>query len=467
MRPNILFFFSDQFRADAIGAVGGYARTPNLDKLARQGWLFTSAFANSAECVPSRISLAVGLYPHQTGIDRNTRCTLDPDRSNWMQAIAATGYRTSLFGKTHLHPHEGDIRDRLSLMHRYGLQTVDETAGPRASAVVRSNLTDLWDRQNVWDAYRADLLERYATKAFVARPSPLPLDLYYDCYVARAARAYLEGLRGDEPWFCWVSFGGPHEPWDAPEPYASMYKPADMPPPQPRMPHVSEIRGLLKQLYDSNEYSPPLTASDVALMRANYAGSVTLIDDQIGQILETISFRGEMDKTLIVFASDHGEMNGDHGLIYKANFLDPAIKVPLIVAPPKTGRLAGKVSSELVELMDIGATLVDYAGAQQPPASQARSLRPFLEGRAAAHRSIAVSEFAGHTCVITPEIKVEFDSRSVPVLAFDRVIDLHEQHDISAQADHQRGISALTTWLGAFRSATPRLSAVIDDVSAQ
>nr|MBA3727544.1 sulfatase-like hydrolase/transferase [Armatimonadota bacterium] len=75
MRPNVHFIMADQFRADAVGCVGGYARTPNLDKLAAKGWLFTSAFANSAEYVPSRISLAVGLYPHQTGVDQNIRCT--------------------------------------------------------------------------------------------------------------------------------------------------------------------------------------------------------------------------------------------------------------------------------------------------------------------------------------------------------------------------------------------------------
>ena len=78
MKPNILFIMADQFRADALGCVGGYARTPNLDQLAAEGFLFGNAYANSAECIPSRISLATGLYPRQTGVDRNTRCTLDP-----------------------------------------------------------------------------------------------------------------------------------------------------------------------------------------------------------------------------------------------------------------------------------------------------------------------------------------------------------------------------------------------------
>lgn len=454
---------ADQFRADALGCVGGYARTPNLDKLASTGWLFTNAFANSAECVPSRISLATGLYPHQTGIDRNNRCTLNPDVPNWMQAIAAASYRTSLFGKTHLHPHEGDIRDRLPLMHRYGLQTVDEITGPRAAALVRSNMTELWQASNVYEDYRTDLKERFATRAYLARPSPLPLELYYDSYVGRAAASYLEQLAKGAPWFCWVSFGGPHEPWDAPEPYASMYAPEQMPLPRPRTFYTDNVGGLLKELYNSVEYCPDMTASDIAAMRANYAGNVTLIDGEIGRILETIRRRGELDESLIIFTSDHGEMNGDHGLIYKANFLDPAIKIPLIVVGPGSsgfGHAEGE-SAALVELMDVGATLVDYAEAEQPMPTQACSLRPLIENRTSVHRQFAVSEFAAHTCVVGPRLKVEFDPLLELILAFDRNADPEEQRDISRDPAYQEEIAAVSGWLARFRVATPAISAVL------
>jgi len=465
MRPNILFIMADQFRADALGSIGGYARTPNLDNLAAKGWLFTNTFANSVECIPSRISLATGLYPHQTGVDRNFECTLNPDYPNWMQAVRAAGYRTSLFGKTHLHPHVGDIRDRVELMHRYGLQTVDETVGPRASAYVRSNLTELWETKKVWDAYRADILDRFATKAFVARSSPLPLELYYDCYVGSVARAYLNDLPPGETWFCWVSFVGPHEPWDAPEPYASMYAPADMPAPRPVTLHATETRGLLKPLYQSAVYSPDdLSAVDIAAMRANYAGNVTLIDDEIGKIIETIHRRGELDRTLIVFTSDHGEMNGDHGLLYKANFFDPAIKVPLIIAPPgfvyRGAR--GVTCSALVELMDVGATIMAYAEAGELSHWQARSLRDLVDSRVSNHRENAVSEFRGHTCVVSERLKVEFDSLLNPVLAFDRTSDPQEQADLSLDSDRQAEFAALKNWLQSFMNATPPLSAVVD-----
>jgi arylsulfatase len=457
---------ADQFRADAIGSIGAYTRTPNLDRLAGEGWLFTNAFANSPECIPSRISLAVGLYPHQTGVDQNMRCTLDPSHPNWMQAIAAAGYRTSFFGKSHLHPHEGDIRDRLPLMHKYGLQTVDETTGPHASASVRSNMTELWERRGLWDTFRADIHERHA-KPFVARPSPLPLDLYYDCYVGGRARAYLETLSSG-PWFCCVSFGGPHEPWDAPAHYATMYATNDMPAPRPRMPRVKELRGLLKQRYSSTYFTPDLNNDDIAALRANYAGNVTLIDDQIGEIVGILRRRGELDRTLVVFTSDHGEMNGDYGLLYKSNFFDPAIKIPLIIAPPRIGgrKATGKLSSALVELMDVGATLTDYADAQPMP-SQARSLRPLVEDRKSAHRPISVSEFAGHTCAITPELKIEFDPHLNPVLAFDRIGDAEEQNDVSQDVNYQHAITVVRNRIISFRQSTPNVAACVQLPSVQ
>jgi choline-sulfatase len=459
MRPNILFIMADQFRADALGCVGGEVHTPNLDSLAARGWLFTNAYANSAECIPSRISLATGLYPHQTGVLINEPCTLDPAFPNWMQSIEAAGYATSLFGKTHLHPHSGDLRDRRDLMHRYGLQTVDEIGGPRASAALRSNMTELWERRGVWERYRDDFKERFETKPFVARPSTLPLDLYYDVYVGRTARDHLRTLPVSHPWFCWVSFSGPHEPWDAPEPYASMYDAATLAPALPKPPDAAQRRGLLKGLYASQTSNPTMTAAEIGAMRANYAGNVTLIDDEIGRTIALIEERGEMNNTLILFTSDHGEMNGDHGLVYKGNFLDPAIKVPLIVVPP--GGTAARRSSALVELMDVGATLTDYAKGEQPAPSLARSLRPLMAETSATHRSVAISEFAGHTCVVKPDIKVEFDRDATPVLAFDRAADEDEQVDVSGSAAHAARIAALRNELGLFRNVTPALRATM------
>jgi choline-sulfatase len=446
MRPNILLIMADQFRVDALSALGSYGATPNLDRLVREGWWFGGTYANSAECIPARLSLATGLYPYQTGIDHNRTCTLNPAYPNWMRAIADTGYRTSLFGKTHLHPHEGDLRDRAELMHAYGFEVVDETTGPWASAWTRSHMTDLWQSRGWWDAYKADMAEREANKRFVVRPTVLPLELYYDVYVGQKAASYLEKVDGDAPWFCWVSFGGPHEPWDTPEPYAHLHHPADAPLPLPRGIAAENARGLLKKRFgQTNYYSPEFEPGEVAALRASYAGNVTLIDEQIGNILATLSQRGLMDDTLVVFTSDHGEMNGDHGLIYKANFLEPTLHIPFIVKSPKAG--GGEKTSTLVEQMDIGATLADYAGVTLAPEFRGRSVRPVIEGRTSVHRDYILSQFGGSSCVVSDRLKVEFAEDGEVCMAFDRLTDTGEQVDISGESSYQADIEAARWWL--------------------
>jgi choline-sulfatase len=279
---------------------------------------------------------------------------------------------------------------------------------------------------------------------------------HYDVYVGCQAASHLANLEGQQPWFCWVSFGGPHEPWDAPEPYASLYDETVIGAATPRLRGSEQVRGLLRRVFDSSLYSPPLAPDEVRALRTNYAGNVTLIDDQIGHILETVRGRGELDRTLIVFTSDHGEMNGDQGLIYKANFLDPVLQLPLIVRPPVDGSATGgRELTVLAELMDVGATLADYAGGRLAPQSQARSLRPLLEGSATAHRDFAVSEFLDHTAIVDNHWKIEFQPDRRPVILFDRDNDPLEQINLVDDNRYVSTIAELGDRLTAFRAATP------------
>ncbi len=194
-------------------------------------------------------------------------------------------------------------------------------------------------------------------------------------------------------------------------------------------------------------------------MRANYAGGVRLIDDQIGGILDSIRARGDMDNTLIVFTSDHGEMNGDEGLIYKANFLDPAIRVPLIVKPPLSSQTPG-VSSALVELMDVGATLTDYARAGQAIQSNARSLKPLLQQSSRDHREFCVCEFGVQGCLITDSYKAEFDPKLACDFMIDRASDPMEADDVSQTQAAQPEVDRIRQAYRKQISETPIVSRV-------
>lgn len=442
MKPNVLFIMTDQMRHDAIGSVGGWTRTPNLDALASKGVLFEQCITTSPVCIPARISLQSGLYPHNTGVWENTHVSMPPEWSNWMPALRAAGYRTSVFGKTHLHPHSGDLRDREDLVHEYGLDDIDEIGGPRASARVGSNMTDRWAELGLLDAYREDYRRRFAVKPWVARPSVLPREEYADSYVGRSAREYLSSYDREEPWFCWVSFGGPHEPWDAPEPFASMYDPKEMPRPLDRGDtRTSEPRGAL---YERYERRPEIPEEEILALRANYAGNVTLIDEEIGRIMEVVRRRGEEENTIVVFTSDHGEMNGDHGLLYKENFLDPAVRVPLIVCP--AGGSESRRTRALVELLDVGPTILDLAGvpvAEDRPGF-GRSLADLVSGGTDRHREYVVSELSGEVMVMTGNWKLVLNRDGAPYLLFDRYRDPNETRNLVGNPDAQRAIGELT-----------------------
>lgn len=428
VRPNILMVMTDQQRWDAMGCVSDWLATPHIDSIARSGMRFSDAYTNSPVCIPARVSLATGRYPHNTGVWENqNKYTLPPETPTWMQTLRGAGYATSVFGKTHLHPHTGDLRDREHLLHAYGLDHVDEIAGPRATNVARSHMTDRWEAAGVYAAYQQDSRERFQNKPWVARPTPVPLEHYADVYVGQQAKSYLQQYDQTAPWFCWVSFGGPHEPWDAPEPYASMYDPAAMPAPlvaEPSRPQ--RPRGVLDRRLRQR---PALEPGDVAKMRANYAGNMTLIDDQIGEILGVLEERGELDSTVIVLVSDHGEMNGDFGLLYKQNFLNPAVRVPFLIKAP--GKASGATSATPVELMDVGATLLDLAGAEQVEGSFAQSLVPVLDDPLRSHREAALSELSGEVMLATGEWKVALNRNGRIYLLFDLVNDPHETRNLA------------------------------------
>lgn len=441
-RPNILFIMCDQLRADVVGEGGDWVRTPALDRLCAEGTRFSNCVTNSPVCVPARVSLATGRYPHTTSVWFNRPYTLAADAPNWMRALRDAGYRTGVFGKTHLHPHRsgGDLREKEDLLHAWGLDVVNEIGGPRASQHTLSHMTAEWEAKGLWQAYKDDYDDRFASKRPVARPSVLPLEDYADVYVGRKAREHIENLEGDAPWFCWVGFGGPHEPWDAPEPYASLYDPADMPDPAaaPRSTCADRPAGWLDERI-RNFKEKDLDEELARRLRANYAGNVTLIDEQIAGVIEAVERRGEWNDTVVVFTSDHGELNGDAGLVHKNVFLDGAVRVPLIVRTPDTAAAGGgRVCDAPAELMDAGATMADLGGAALDYEQFARSLTPALTDPDVAVREEAVSEIHGEVMILDRDWKMAVNRAGRPCLLFDRQRDPGEARNLAGDPESSR-----------------------------
>ena len=436
---NILFLMTDQQRWDAMGSSGGWVNTPNLDRIAAQGTRFSSCVTTSPICVPARVTLATGQYPHNNSVWNHMPYTVPAESNSWMREIRNLGYRTSLFGKTHLHPHGGtDLREKEDLLHAYGLDDVDEIGGPRASTTGMSHMVAIWQEKGLLQSYQDDFKERAATKPYLVRPSVLPFELYYDTYVGQQAKSYLSSYDRDEPWFCWVSWGGPHQPWDTPEPYASMYDPASMPPAASHEPGAPRPLGQVDRMMANN--SPAFEEGEVGALRADYAGSVSLIDDQIGEILDVIEARGELDSTIIAFTSDHGEMNGDHGLIAKSNFYDGAVRVPMIVRTPSADN-SDIVNNSPVELVDLGPTLVELAGGELGYQQFGKSLMGALDG--SQHREDALSEIGGEFMLMTDEWKIGINRQGETYMLFNRKDDPNEESNLAGLIEYRSDADAL------------------------
>ncbi len=427
-KPNILLLMTDQQRADSLGSVSPWASTPNIDRIAAEGVRFDSAVTNSPVCMPARLALALGQYPHNFGLWRNGRFSISEGRRIWVNDVRDAGYHTALIGKHHL---EGGrpithVREREPYLHRLGFDYVHEVLDARGSANTESYLTDKWKEAGVYQATVDDTAHRWQNNGCAVYPSPLPLELYYDTYVGQQAKAHIAGLPANQPWFCKVSFPGPHEPWDTPEPYASQFDPADMAPSLPQSDLGDAPPSSLNGWF---ERSPYITRYGHSVMRANYAAGVKLIDDQIGEILDEVERRGEMDNTVIIVTSDHGEMNGDHRLVYKNNFLDGALLIPLVLRAPDVAQ-RGSSSEALVELLDVGKTIADYAGAKLTTRHFGISLRDIVDGTRENTRGFVISQYRGETMIMTSRYKLMVNEVGENSVLFDRLHDPDEQRNL-------------------------------------
>ncbi len=199
-------------------------------------------------------------------------------------------------------------------------------------------------------------------------------------------------------------------------------------------------RGQIDRMFEGRQRYPAFETGEVGAMRADYAGSVTLIDDQIGEILTVIEERGEMDKTVIAFISDHGEMNGDHGLTSKSNFYDGAVRVPLIVRTPGA-EYSGIVNDSPAETVDLGPTLVELADGEIGYAQVGKSLTGALDG--SRHRDDALSEIMGEFMLMNDEWKIGLNKEGETYMLFDRKNDPNEERNLAGLGEYRNQADAL------------------------
>ena len=383
VRPNIVLILTDQQRADTMGFAGDpVALTPNTDRLATEGVVFQRCSATSPVCMATRASLLSGKHVNDHGVWAMADPALRHGPSH-VRNIRDAGYRTAVVGKTHLWLHgKGHTRDHVDEMHDYGYTDPHEMTGPSESASTDSPYTDHLAEKDLLDTHREYLRTYLRGQAqgvslpWELSPSLLPTEDHLDMFIARKAEEWIGGYGDDQPFYLQVCFGGPHDPWDSPAEYRRMYNADEMPlsvtdqPTGPLSPHVEMLLKYAPAKLDQ------MSGAQNRVMKTYYYGKLSLIDDCVGRVLKALEEKGEMDNTWIVFSSDHGEMLGDHGLIAKKVFYEGALNIPCIVRPP--GGIEGWQSDGLTDHLDIGATLLDAAGAVPYEDSDGRSLLPLI-----------------------------------------------------------------------------------------
>jgi arylsulfatase len=390
-RPNILLICTDQQRFDALGAYGNpHIATPNLDRLAADGVLFENCYVQNPVCAPSRASLMTGRYVAAHGLHANG-VDIAPDSEMFTKLLADDGYDCGLVGKFHLGAcFAGRSEPRLDDGFRVFRWAHDPYPGSSENAYHR------WLR-----AAHPDLYAQAC--AGEAGWDTLPTEAHYSRWIGDETIDFLASARQDgKPFFFVANFFDPHHGFGAPPEYRARYDAAALPPPvaadgelESKPPVFTEAskRSYAGHARGFAEY----TDDELAEVRAAYYAMVTLVDDEVGRILDALEAEGLADDTVVVFTSDHGEMLGDHQLMLKGPFhYDCAVRVPLIVRWP--GRFAPARRAELVQWVDLGPTFLDLAGLAPSPRHQGASLRGLLTGEDTTWRDWALCQYrdSGH-----------------------------------------------------------------------
>jgi choline-sulfatase len=321
-RPNILILFTDMQRADTIRALGNpVIRTPQLDRLVREGTAFTNCYSPSPVCVPARCCMHYGQYPQKTGLFDNG-AMMEDNEASYPAVLGANGYRTHAVGKCHFTP------DALALRGFQTRQCQEEcTADPERDDYIA------WLRDEGHDDY-----EPHGARGemyYIPQVSTLPAEAHPTQWVGdQSVRFINEASREKAPWCLFSSFIHPHPPFAPPKPWHKLYRVPDMP-----LPFIPEnSRDLLTWINRSqNRYKYRDRGLDFNLVRAikaYYYATISFIDFQVGRVLDALEEAGVLDSTIILFASDHGEYLGDFGCFGKRGMHDASARVPLIIRYP-------------------------------------------------------------------------------------------------------------------------------------
>ena len=429
-KPNIILFMVDQMTAFALNIYGGtVCKTPHIDALAARGTVFENAYCNYPLCAPARFSMMSGRLPSRIGAYDNGAelAAAVPTIAHYLRLH---GYYTAISGKMHF-------------------------VGPDQFHGFEERLTtEIYPADFSWTpvaGYKNPLLdeERNYTAGvstidtvFDSGPVARSMQIDYDEEVIHCATRELYTIARSKqqcPFFLTISLTHPHDPYVITQDYWDLYSNDDIDPPrtgfiplEQRDPHSRAL------YYHYGQDKRDLTSETYKRARRGYYGMISYVDDLFGQVVQVLKDADFLQNTIILFTSDHGDMMGERGMWFKKTLFEPAIRVPLIIAPPSHS--ASRVSSP-VTLIDVFPTIIDLAGIpadMQLTSLDGRSLTPALKGSAVAG-PVYVEHIDGGT--VAPRVMVREEeyklvlSRGYPTQLYNLAEDPDELSNLSGRPE--------------------------------
>jgi len=365
-RPNVLLVCTDQQRPDWFGWTDAPVETPNAARLADRGVRFENAVCPTPVCNPCRAAIASGMEYDRTGYPNN-EVDYPVERGTLYRRLRdEAGYHVAGTGKFDLTASYG-LGDEGVPPGEWGFSDAAFTPA-KNETVSRASARGV----EPGDPYTHSLAERGLLETHVedyrrrsrltsSFPTEIPEEAYYDNWITRQGSRLVDEAPDDRPWFVQVNLQNPHDPWDITEEMYDRFR-------DPAVDFPSPAGG-----------PGDIASGDHQEVRRNYGAMVEHLDECLGRLVEAVEERGDADRTIVVFTSDHGEMLGDHGQWKKDSPLHPSVSVPLVVGGPG---IESRVPVEApVTTLDVHATALDYAGLEASGVDS-QSMRPFLEGRA-------------------------------------------------------------------------------------
>lgn len=441
-RPNILLILTDQQRGDCLGIDGHpVLQTPNLDWLAASGAYFRRAYTECPSCIPARRVLMGGQEPSVNGMVGMTQTEWSP-RHTMAGELSRAGYQTEMVGKLHLYPY----RKRYGFEHLVLSDATHEHIGAEAD---HNEYLD-WLTEGGAVPIEAGIAHGASPNGWIGRPNYLSEDKTHTFWCVTKAIEFLHKRDPEAPFFLNVSFIDPHPPLTPPQWYYDRYVARTLPPPVigDWAPQVPPGKGV-----DPDAFLISLDEETMRCTRAAYYGMINHVDDQVGRLVRYLQRRRLLENTFILFASDHGEMLGDHHMFRKTFAYEGSARVPFFARAPRSmGEYpAGMVLHRPVGLQDVMPTLLEVAGVPAPQGLTGASLLPLMRGDSGAQwRPFLHGEHAGQYrydhgvhYLVDERFKYIWYSQTGREQLFDLDSDPQELHDLARAADQAESI---LTW---------------------